>query len=239
VTGRRFFSSAALVVALAIIAVLWGMQLEAHRRLREQEDSSQRLMARLNQLELDNLRLSNAVVQAKTPLADIQLAELAKLRDEVRLLRKRTNDLQTLQTELSRLRAQQNAIGSNAPPDVPVADIYPRESWKFVGYDTPEDALQSVTWAISEGDEDTYMASLSPELADEMQSQLADGSFAEAAPLEMSNATGYRIVDREALSDDRVVVIVYMDGEGNNLPLTLDKTSDGWKISGENSGEGF
>jgi hypothetical protein len=227
-----------LIAALAVIAVLWGMQFEAHRRLREEVSSSRELLARLNQLEVDNLRLSNIVAQANTPLSDIQLAELSKLQNEVRLLRQRTNDLETLQTELRRLRAQlasaQNSITS-APPDVPPGDIYPRESWTFAGYDTPEAAIESVTWAISEGDEDTYMASLSPELRDQMQSQLADGSFADAGPLEMINATGYRIVDRESISENIITITIYTDADGNRVPVTLEKTSDGWRILGENS----
>jgi hypothetical protein len=240
VTGRGFFSITALIVALAIIAVLWGMQLEAHRRLREQTESSQQLLARLNQLEVDNLRLSNAVVRANTPLSDVQLAELTQLRDEVRSLRLRTNDLQTLQADLRRLRAElsgaQNSIASNALPEVPPGDIYPRESWAFAGYDTPEAAVESVTWAISEGDEDTYLASLSPELRDEMESQLADGSFANTGPLELSNATGYRIVDRESLSENKIIVTLYMDADGSRVPVTLENTPNGWQIL-EDSGE--
>jgi hypothetical protein len=230
----------ALIAALAVIAVLWGMQLEAHRRLREQEDSSQRLLARLNQLEVDNLRLSNVVAQANTPLADMQLAELAKLQDEVRALRKRTNDLQKLQAEIRQLRTKLTSMSSNAPPDVPAADIYPRDSWAFAGYDTPEAALQSLTWAISEGDEDAYLAGLSPALRGEMQSQLADGSFADTGPMGLSDATGYRIVGRQSISDSQEIIIVYMDGEanGNEVPLTFEKTPEGWRVSGENSDQG-
>src|SRR6185312_15136323 len=119
--GRRIFFGAVLIVALAIIAALWGMQLEANRRLREQADASRQLLSRLAVLEVDNARLSNIVVQANTPLAEEQLIELGKLRDEVRRLRFRTNDLGTMRSELRRLRAQLSAarstITSNAPPD--------------------------------------------------------------------------------------------------------------------------
>src|SRR5665213_4209071 len=114
-----------------------------------------------------------------------------------------------------------SVIASNAPHDVPAADIFPRDSWAFAGYDTPEAALESVNWAISQGDENTYMASLSPELQDAMQSQLADGSFAENGPMEMGNATGFRILDRETVSDNEQIITVYMDGDGNEIPLVL------------------
>jgi hypothetical protein len=236
-TGRRILFGATLIVALAIIAALWGMQLEANRHLREQADAAREMQAQLALLQVVNARLSNAVAQANTPLAEVQLAELAKLRAEVERLRHRTNDLQTMKAELRRLRAElsnaRNSMASNGPPDVPPEDIYPRDSWGLVGYDTPEAALESVTWAISQGDEDAYMASLSPELQDEMQSQLADGSFAEIGPLEMGNATGFRILGRETISDDRWIITVYMDGNGNELSLTLVNTPEGWKVAGQ------
>jgi hypothetical protein len=238
-TGRRVFFGAVLIVALAIIAVLWGIQLEANRRLREQADESRRLLSRLAILEVDNARLSNIVVQANTPLADAQLAELAKLRDEVELLRHRTNDLQTMKMELRRLRAAlsdaRSTMASNAPPDVPAGDIFPRDSWKFAGYDTPESAIESVTWAIGQGDEDTYMAGLAPELQDEMESQLADGSFSELGPLVLGNASGYRILDRQTISDSERIVTLYMDGQGNQVSLDLIKGPDGWRVVGQSS----
>jgi hypothetical protein len=232
--GRRIFFGAVMIVAMAVIAALWGVQLEANRHLREQADASRQLLSRLAVLEVDNNRLSNIVAQANTPLAEEQLAELGKLREEVRRLRNRTNDLQTLRTELRRLRgelsAARSSMTSNAPPDVPASDIFPRDSWKFAGYDTPENAVESVTWAISQGDEDSYMESLSPELQDEMQSELADGSFGDLGPLEMKEATGFRIVDRETVSDGRQIFTIYLDGQGDETPLALVKTADGWRV---------
>jgi hypothetical protein len=237
------FFGAALIAALAVIAALWGFQLEANRHLREQSDTSRQLLSRLAVLEFDNNRLSNIVAQANTPLAEEQLAELGKLRDEVRRLRSRTNDLQTMRTELRRLSAQlsaaRNSMTSNAPPDVPGDDIHPRDTWKFAGFDTPEDAVESATWAISQGDEDSYLESLSPELQNEMESELADGSFADVGPLELKNATGFRIVDRESISDDEQIITIYVDGQADETPLTLVRTADGWKISGHDSGDSF
>lgn len=237
-TGRRILA-VALVAALAIIGVLWGMQIESHRRLREQSQTSRNLSAQLALVEADNLRLSNMVVQAGTPLADAQLAELENLRQEVQRLRRQTNDVQKLQTEIRHLRDQlaTHSTGSNAPPDVPAEDIFPRDQWEFAGYDTPEDTLESVTWAISQGDEDAYMAGLSPDLANEMQSELAGGNFGDIGPSELSNATGFRIVDRQSISDDQVVYRLYMDGEGDMVDMVLIYTNGGWVVSGE-SGPG-
>ena len=240
-TGRKVFLGGSLIVALAIIAVLWGMQLEANRHLREEADKSRDLLSRLAFLEVDNFRLSNIVAHAST-LSGEQLVELSQLREEVRRLRSQTNDLATLRTELLRLHTQllnvQTAGASNAPPDVPAGDIYPRDSWTFAGYDTPENAIESVTWAISEGDEGNYLASLSPELQNEMQSQLADGTFADIGPTEMNGAAGYRIMDRETVSDDERIITLYMDGDRTIVSLSLVNTPDGWRVAGQSSGDG-
>jgi hypothetical protein len=235
--GRRIFFGGALIVALAVIAALWGMQMEANRHLREQADASRQLLSRLAVLEVDNSRLSNIVAQANTPLAEEQLYELGKLREEVRRLRNRTNDLQSMRVELRRLRAQLSSarsnITSNAPPDVPASDIFPRDSWKFAGFDTPENAVESVTWAISQGDEDSYFQSLAPDLQDEMESTLVDGSFADVGPLEMKNATGFRIVDRESVSENEYIISIYVDGQADETPLRLVRTPNGWKVAGQ------
>ena len=66
-TGRRVFFGALMIVALAIIAALWGMQLEANRRLREQADQSRELLSRLAVLEVDNLLVSDVVVRGSVP----------------------------------------------------------------------------------------------------------------------------------------------------------------------------
>lgn len=225
-----------MIAALAIIAVLVAMQVEAHRRWREQTASSRDLLDRLNRLEVDNLRLSNIVAQSTTPLSDVQLAELDNLRREVESLRRKTNDLAALQGELSRVRDEltrtRSAIAANGPPDVPPEDIYPRENWSFAGYDTPEAAIETVTWAISQGDEQTYLASLTPQLSDAMQMEMSDGSFVDSGPMEMSDATGFRIIDREAPSDNERNITLYMDGQQNIVSLKVVNTPDGWRVSG-------
>jgi hypothetical protein len=161
---------------------------------------------------------------------------LGKLRDEVKRLRMQTNDTQFLRTELRRLRGQlsiaRSEITSNAPPDVPAEDIHPRDSWKFAGFDTPDNAIESATFAISQGDEAGYLDSLAPDLRDEMEAELSDGMFGDVGPLELSEAGGYRVLDREVLSEDAQIITVYMDGDASETPMMLVRTADGWKVAG-------
>lgn len=224
-----------LVALLAVIAaaVFWEMQYDARRQLSSQSDAMRQQFKRFEQLEADNVRLSNMVARFDTPLSDEQLAEMANLRQQIETLRRSTNELATLRTQVKQLRAALDGVKSTAgpPPDVPSGDIYPREAWNFAGYDTPENTIQSLMWAVSQGDEDTYAAGLTPDMFTEMQGQFADGSFADEAPLEMSDITGYRIVDRGVDSDGNVRVILFMDGPNELMPIDLQPTQNGWMVA--------
>lgn len=232
----RLFIFAVMIIALA---VLLEKQYEAHRQLRSQSDSLQAQFKRIEELEADNVRLSNTVARANTPLAEIQLAELRSLREQLEFLRHRTNEIASLRAEISQLRSALSDAGNpvaDTPPDVPAEDVYPRENWAFAGYDTPENAIESLMWAVSEGDTDSYMAGLAPDLFDQMQGELADGSFAEDGPFEMGNISGYRIIDRDMSSDDEVTVTLYMDGENQIMPVVLKEGDDGrWTIAATGS----
>jgi hypothetical protein len=233
-----------LFVALAAViaaAVLLDMQYEARHQLRNQDDAMREQLKRLGELEVENARLSNIVVRFDTPLADEQLAELQDLRQQVALLRRGTNEIASLRTEIQRLRSALATVGNSiptSPPEVPASDIHPRDSWTFAGYDTPENTIQSLMWAISQGDEDTYAAGLAPELQTQMQDDLGNGSFAADGPLEMTDVTGYRIVDRDIISDNVVTITVYMDGRNVVVPMVFghEPSGDRWQILPVNSG---
>ena len=235
----KFFTVLSAFIALAALvalAVLWQREYEARRQLRSQTDELHEQLNRLMQLEIENIRLSNIVARAETPLAESQLAELQKLRQQVESLRRQTNQLQTLQAEIGRLQAAlssvRNSMAAGTSPDVPPEDIYPRELWAFAGYDTPENAIETLAWAISEGDQETYLAALTPEMRDRMQADLGGGDFADEGPLGMSDTTGFRIVDREAVSDNEVIYTLYMDGENDEMPVVLQNTNGQWLVAG-------
>jgi RNA polymerase sigma factor (sigma-70 family) len=51
--------------------------------------------------------------------------------------------------------------------------IVPRSSWTFAGYANPESAFQSSIWAISKGDAQTWLASLTPAMQMEVRQKAA------------------------------------------------------------------
>lgn len=226
--------------AVIAAAVLLEMQYEARRQLRSQSDAMHEQFKRLADLEAENVRLSNIVARANTPLADEQLAELQDLRQQVESLRRGTNEVGRLQAEIAKLRSALavvgNSVNTGPPPEVPASDIYPKDSWTFAGYDTPENTIESMMWAISQGDQDTYAAGLTPELQSDMQSDFEDGSFLDDSQAELSDVTGYRIVDRDIVSGNEVTVTVFVDGSNEPMVVDLVETPDGqWAVKPNDS----
>ncbi|SRR5581483_9868095 len=123
-----------------------------------------------------------------------------------------------------------------------VNDYYPRESWAAVGYATPEAAFESTMWALSQGDMDAFRASLTPDglFARGMTNQTLE-AFVAQSHRDTDGMTGYRILRREMLSRDDVLLTAQPEGKdasGNavgprDTAVFLIQRMDGaWKMSG-------
>ena len=102
-------------VVLAGVATPLAVQQRAQTRLRERNVE---LGRQVDQLAHENARLSNLVARAEETrtLSQDQLRELMKLRGEVGLLRRQTNELEKLQQENRRLQAGQTNATQNSQP---------------------------------------------------------------------------------------------------------------------------
>jgi hypothetical protein len=114
--------------------------------------------------------------------------EVHKLRNEVNQLRAGVKEVDQLRAENQRLRGAGRP--PQAPPGTAVAaptattlqeGYYAKENWAFTGYATPEAALQSVIWAMHEGDTKTLLASLAPEELARMQKEWGNKSEAQVS----------------------------------------------------------
>lgn len=163
--------------------------------------------------------------------------ELLRLRSEVGVLRKQASEMASLKAEILRLRA-----ASSSPPTLPAPTTaqtdFPKESWAFAGYATPEAALQSWTWAMCKGEKKAMLACLSPEARKELEKLLANQSDSQSAADGAKGASmisGYQIVDREARSDSEVELTISMamtDGPTNPMKMTVQRVENEWKIVG-------
>ncbi len=168
-------------------------------------------------------------------------SELLRLRGEINVLRKQASEMANLKEENTRLRTAVSTVRGEQATQVPSgaqAD-FPKETWAFAGYATPEAALQSWTWAYSRGDKNTMLGSLSPEARGDWETRLAnqtDSQLAIDSAKGSSQITGYQILGRKDHSDSEVVLSVSIStSNGQQTPeqrYRLMKTNNEWKFSG-------
>lgn len=229
------------VVIAGVVATLLVIQHQARIKLRQENQS---LRQQVEQLQTDNEDLSNRVVQANSSqkIPSNQFSELLRLRGEVGSLRKQTNELGRVQAENQRLRSSL-ATASATPKTGAFAtaaqDKLPRESWAFVGYADPESAFQSATWAMSQGDAKTFLASIAPngQTFKDMEGK-SESEIATSIKEEIGNKmTGFKIIDKESVSDGEVILTVYADGINEVGRFKLQRVGNDWKIDGPVKGD--
>jgi RNA polymerase sigma factor (sigma-70 family) len=113
---------------------------------------------------------------------------------------------------------------------------FPRSSWAYAGYASPESAFQSSVWAISKGDAQTWLASLTPTLQTEVNQRAAgddDKIISADDKRDFARITGYRILGRQDLSKDEVVLEVYAEGLNQIQKCSMERTGGEWKFGGK------
>ena len=167
--------------------------------------------------------------------------ELVRLRGEVARLRGGAQDSDRLRAENQRLQTQlqqwRSTAGAapTAPPANASPEQFPKESWTFSGYATPEAALVSAIWAMKEGDPKTYAASLSPEEQARMAQAWANKTEADIAAKhqkDVSVITGLRVVEKQTVSPDEMQMNVFIEGVGRMEKVTMKRIGDEWRFGG-------
>jgi myosin heavy subunit len=230
------------LVTIALVLPL-AIQRQACLKLRAENQSLQKRLDELALLAAENERLSNALAQARSsaPQEKKQTAELLRLRNEVAQLRQQTNaaakvreENRRLQTSLS--QARQNSSPSPQPQEpTPLAD-FPKDSWTFAGYATPDATYQTVLWAQLKADKDSFLQSLTPEKRQQVEFMLekARQQGISEAQLKAQNdaflnqTTGFQILERQVLTADEVRLTVSI--AGRRIHPVLKKIGGEWKI---------
>jgi len=92
-----------------------------------------------------------------------------------------------------------------------------------------------VTWAMSKGDLKSMLASVSPEERVRMEKEFEGKSESEiqaAAGAEMEKITGFRILKKETLSDNEVILTIFGDGKDETTKLKFTRIGNEWKMAG-------
>jgi hypothetical protein len=212
-----------MAVWLAVEHQAWLRAGQEHTALEQQADEMTGLMA-------ENERMSNLVAQANRPqsLPDDQSLELLRLRGEVGLLRRQTRELEAVRNENLQAR------GGGAAP---TAGYWPRGSWAFAGYASPDAALQSYLWAANNGDTKVVRAGATGEELKQIDRELGGKSETEvstSAKDDFANLKSVRVLNREVQADDTVVLTAVFEERTNTstVKLLMKKIGNGWKFSG-------
>lgn len=235
-------AGAILLAAVGMAAwqsVVTGRLQRENEQLRREIDVAQGEQAGKTQAE--TARRDEELERLKT-----EAREILKLRNEVSQLRQASNELSRLRQqvpELEVLRAENQrlrAVAASAPAAVGAPDtaaaLVAKENWNFSGYGTPEAALQSVVWAMREGDPATFLAALTPEEQARVQKEWGSKSMAEVGVegrKQVDKLKGFRVLEREQVSEDEVVLTIYAEGgEGRSQKMTMKRVGADWRLGG-------
>jgi hypothetical protein len=194
----------------------------------------------LASLTRENARLSNLVAHAgsQAKLTQEQTDELFRLRREVSSARTARTRQSSPPSQPSRRDHQPataptpsvsgTSLLSTNTATTQLASIS-KGQWAFAGYDTPEAALQSVMWAMSQGDLQTLQAGLSTEAQRTLSTELDGKTEDEITSTLVQKTSGISELSfnrRTVHTDGRVTFNITSD-----VAVTFTKVDGAWKMS--------
>ena len=143
------------------------------------------------------------------------------------------------------------AESSGPPPDATVLAHWPKAQLAFAGYAEPASALQTALWAMSRGDANLLVASVTLEAQTKMAGQGLTFHGARADEIAASTrniadslnpSRGFYLVGQKLPSPDRALLAVYFDGEGKTRKVALERIGTDWRLramgfAGDTAGE--
>ena len=194
---------------------------EENRTLRERFDKFAQLIA-------DNGQIVHQTAQS---LSTALMNELLRLRGEVGGQREQSKELAKLRAALA---AGQNIPSGKSASAASQMEAIPKESWTNAGYGTPEAAFQTICYAMSKGDLQLYLDSVSPEQQTDMKKQLQGKSETEIAAgqmAEMGPVKDFQVVGKIEVGEDQVQMLVHTAGEDLNTLFIMTNVNGGWKFA--------
>ncbi len=178
---------------------------------------------------------TDSTPEARTnpPAASPVLLELLRLRSEVTMLMGRQRELSGVRAENERLRGQvvtmtTNVLSTNALPPGYIL----RSQAQWAGFNTPENTMQSILWALQNHDFTNFLAALTPANAQELLTRVqqtgnsVDAFFQDAAAL-----PGMRVLQREPQPDGAIVLRLELMPGQPNQPVRFEQIGGQWKMA--------
>ncbi len=224
-------------VVITSLSIPIAVQYRTQSQLRAENEALRQRVQELVQSSASTSPPGNLANPPAVDLANDQLAELLRLRGEVSILRRRTNELMRLQE--NKRPGQSASIGQE---QTPAANLLPKEAWAYAGYTTPAAALESVAWALSKGDVKAFLASLTPDARKELEQQIQGKSEDQVAQMlqgEVKSLSALRLDRVRDVSDSETTFVLYTEETDNGLVKTKDesvlkfrKIGNEWRCAG-------
>jgi len=166
-----------------------------------------------------------------SPASDAS-SELLRLRSEVGQLTQRKRELAAVQKENKQLHAQLVSRSTNIPAgSVPIPPGYIRTSQaQWVGYNTPENTVQSFLWAFQNHDITNIARAFAPDKAEKMLEEIAkDPDPFKDAP----KMPGMRVVNQELMPDGRMNLEIEITPNQPTQKMPFRQINGEWKIDGD------
>jgi hypothetical protein len=233
--GRVWFSGFLVVACLATLWGVWGQRSElaglraAHQQLQAQ------LAARANSPASPATAEAAGSGSTRPQAALVVTPELLRLRSEVTRLTERRRELAGVRAENEALRARLTSRGTNGTGGSELPTGYMRRSEaRFVGYNTPDDTLQSLLWAVQNHDLTNVLQAFTPEIAARLRAQVDESPESIEDFWQKSvGLIGCRIVSRETDPSDGSITaeVEVVPGQSGPRP-TFRQINGQWKMEG-------
>jgi hypothetical protein len=222
------------VIFITVVVCLAALALTAvrHRELASLSEQEQQLRTQAKVVISSAPQIKPSEAVKITTEQHSPSIELLRLRGEIGQLERRKRELAGARTENESLRNQLATRGTNASTGIALPPGYLRKTQaKFVGYNTPEDTLQSLLWAIQNRDKAGFLQAFDAEPAEEyaarMETPAALDEFFKASVL-----PGMQIVGKElgTAADNEVVLMVQIMPGQEPERLGFKQAGGQWKL---------
>ena len=203
-------------LVIVCLAILWGVSGQ-RSQLAGLRAEQQRLLAQLAMRADDSTSAGTAEAGGAgsgTPRQTLLVTpDLLRLRNEVTRLTQRRRELASERAENERLRAQVASRGTNGPGGFQLPPGYVRKSEaRMMGYNTPDDTLQTLLWATRNHDWTNVLQAFAPERAKELRGEF--GESGQSIERVLDNAAGFfgmRIVERKPGGKDGSSIVAEVE----------------------------
>ncbi|HEX4265423.1 MAG TPA: hypothetical protein VH597_13890 [Verrucomicrobiae bacterium] len=212
--------SGTVLVVIAALGIVGAVIIKQHLRIRSLRENKRGLVAQYRELSATNTSLLSANTTQN---------------DEIARLQEQPPEVLRLRSQLTQAQQQLAAAAAGNPTSQTentndLAGYVTKEQLKFVGFDTPENAFQSLNWAEANGDYTNWLASLAP--ADQEEELANPKSLEEFQHRSPSRITGTQVLAVKPIGNNRVELKVRVDTDNAVTILIFPMVAVGneWKL---------